>query len=188
MRATGGAVDVVEVTGQLFFSVVFRPGDVPWRARHRLDGNEYQQAYDTNKADGYRLHNITSYARGGTVNYAAIWLKQAGPGLRAYHGRSAAQHDQLVDTNTKDGYHPVNVSVAAPTGAGNYAALWVNSAVGGWRSPVHPDAGGLPAAAERAGRSARPARDLRLGLAAGHSAAASSTSCSARRRRGRDRP
>jgi murein DD-endopeptidase MepM/ murein hydrolase activator NlpD len=138
-RATGAGyrpelVDVVEVTGQLFFSVVFRPGDVPWRAQHHLDGNEYQQAYDTNKADGYRLHNITSYARGGTVNYAAIWLKQVGPGLRAYHGRSAAQHDELVDTYTKDGYHPVNVSVAAPTGTRSYAALWVNSAVGGWRS------------------------------------------------------
>ena len=40
-----GARRRVEVTGQLFFSVVFRPGDVPWRAQHHLDGNEYQQAY-----------------------------------------------------------------------------------------------------------------------------------------------
>ena len=136
-----------------------------------------QQAYDTNKADGYRLHNITSFARGGTVNYAAIWLKQVGPGLRAYHGRSAAQHDEFVDTYTKDGYHPVNVSVAAPTGTRSYAALWVNSAVGGWRSRSTLS----PAAYqqlwnEQAGQLA--GTGPRLGLAGGPLGAGRSPSCS----------
>jgi hypothetical protein len=99
-------VDVCEVGPNLIFSAVFRPNDVAWRAQHHLDGAEYQQAYDTNKVDGNRLHNITSYARGGVVNYAAIWLKQAGPSLRAYHGRSAEQHEQLVDTYTRTATTP----------------------------------------------------------------------------------
>ncbi len=138
-RATGAGyhpelVDVGEMGPNLIFSAVFRPNDVAWRAQHHMDGNEYQQAYDTNKADGYRLHNITSYARGGVVNCAAIWLKQAGPSLRAYHGKSAAEHDQLVDTHTDDGYYPVNVSVASPKGARSYAALWHLGDPGGWRS------------------------------------------------------
>lgn len=127
-------VDIHEVVGQRFFNVVFRPGGVDWRAQHHMDDTEYQHAFETNGNDGFRLHNLTSYPRSGTVNYAAIWLKDSGPELRAYHGRSAQEHDQLVDTYTHDGYHPINVTVAAPAGTLSYAALWAKDDVGGWQS------------------------------------------------------
>ena len=135
-------VDVYEHDGKRFFNAIFRPREVAWRAQHHMDFDEYQEAYNTNKADGYRLHNITSYPRGGGVNYAAIWLKRSGPSQRAYHGRSLDNHEEQVERNTQDGYHPVNVSVAAPNGVRSYAALWAKSDVGGWRSKsaLTPDA------------------------------------------------
>ena len=127
-------VDVHEHGGDRFFNAIFRPADVAWRAEHHMDSGEYQAAFDTAKADGFHLHQITSYPRGGSVNYAAIWVKGASPALRAYHGRSRDEHQAQVERNEHDGYHPVNVSVAAPNGVPSYAALWAKSDVGGWRS------------------------------------------------------
>lgn len=131
-----------EHDGKRFYNAIFRPKEVDYRAQHHMNFDEYQEAYVQNDADGYALHNIASYPRGGVPNYAAVWLKQGGPAVRGYHGRTAAQHEEQVARNERDGYHPVNVSVVAPDGVRSYSALWIKSDAGGWRSKsmLTPDA------------------------------------------------
>lgn len=135
-------VDVYEHGGRRFYNAIFRPKKEEWRAEHHMNFKEYQAAYDQAKADGYRLHNIASYPRGRGVNYAAIWLQVSGPRIRAYHRLTIEEHDAQVERNERDGYHPVNVSVASPSGSPSYSALWVKSDAGGWRSKsmLTPDA------------------------------------------------
>ena len=133
--------DGYEVKGHTFFNVIFRPpASVAWLARHGMSAAEYQTQFDTATKDGYRLTNLTTYVSGGSVTYAAIFDKSAGPAWRAYHGVNTPEHQKHFDEWTKAGYVPVNISITAVGGTPQFAAFYVQHDVGGF---VH--LGGLTA-------------------------------------------
>lgn len=130
-------VDAHEVDRAVYLNVIFRPLDgIGWIAQHGLTASAYQTLYTNSVNSGYRLINVTSYVYGGTVYYAAIFYKQSGPTVAAYHGYTAAQHQTQVSSLTRAGYHPVNISVAAPSGTPLYTALWVQESVGVFDAPA----------------------------------------------------
>lgn len=124
-------IDGYDVNGKTYFNVIFRPSNgKPWLARHGQTGGTYQAEFDKWTNQGYRLEHVESYLSGGSARYAAIFVKTSGPAWTAYHGRTAAQHQQQFDSLTKQGYRPVNVSVVSLSGQRYYTALYEKRNVG----------------------------------------------------------
>jgi hypothetical protein len=86
----------------------------------------------TNKK--YRLAHVTSYwshAR-NRICYAALFEKSPGAEFSAYHGRSKAEHEALIETLKGQGFAPVEVSVVSAGGQRSYTARWEKRDVGQW--------------------------------------------------------
>lgn len=93
-------------------------------ARHGLDAQQYQAAFDTLSKQGYRLTFVNGYAVGGKPYYAGIWQKSAGPATAARHGLTAEQYQAAVDDMTKQGYGVSHVSVLSVGGSPRFAAIF----------------------------------------------------------------
>ncbi len=127
-----------------WFNVIFRPATgVTYEARHGMDGSEYQAEFNTWVKDKkYRLTHVESYwsvAR-GRICYAALFEKSPGPEFAAYHGRSKADHEGLIETLKGQGFAPSEVSVVSAGGQRSYTARWEKKDAGAWeiRSTLSP--------------------------------------------------
>src|SRR5215208_1568775 len=124
-------VDAYNYKGKVYFNAVFRPeGAVKWSAVHGLNGEQYQDAFDKNRAAGYKLRQVDSYPSGGGVRYAAVFVKDAGPDVAAYHGLTAAEHQKKFDELTAGPWKPRNISVVSVGGQRFYTALYENLGAG----------------------------------------------------------
>ncbi|HEV7892792.1 MAG TPA: peptidoglycan DD-metalloendopeptidase family protein [Pyrinomonadaceae bacterium] len=124
-------VDAYNFNGKVYFNAVFRPeGGVKWAAVHGLTGAQYQEAFDKNKAAGYKLRQVDSYLSGNQVRYAAVFVKDAGPAIVAYHGVSADEHQKKFDELTAGPWKPKNISVVSVGGQRFYTALYENLGAG----------------------------------------------------------
>ncbi|RMG61658.1 MAG: hypothetical protein D6715_13210, partial [Calditrichaeota bacterium] len=124
-------VDAYTVKGKTYFNVVFRPaGGVPWVAFHGLTADRYESEIEKWRNRGFRLAHVECYVQGGQIYYAAIFVKQSGPDWREYHGKTFAQHQQLFNAWTAQGYEPVNLAVATAGGTPRVAALYVKKGSG----------------------------------------------------------
>ena len=118
-------VDGFSSKGKTFFNVVFRPeGAVKWSAVHNLNGTQYQDVFDKRKAAGFRLAQVDSYPDGNVIRYAAVFIKDGGPAVAAYHGLSAAEHQKKFDELTGGQWRPKNISVVSIGGNRFYTALY----------------------------------------------------------------
>src|SRR2546425_1248781 len=98
-----------------------------WVARHGLTSSEYQSAFDSFGARGYRLVEVSGYSVGNQALYAAIWEQSAGPPRVARHGLSSGQYQAEFDQLVAQGYRLVDVSGYAVNGQALYAAIWEHS-------------------------------------------------------------
>lgn len=96
----------------------------PWVAAHGLTASQYQTAFNTHTANGYRLTHISGYEVGGEARYAAIWEQRGGPTWFAYHGHSSSEHQSKFDTFGGCRYRLVEVSGYDVGGSANFAAVW----------------------------------------------------------------
>lgn len=117
-------IDGFEFKNRVYFNVVFRPGAAGWAASHNLTGDQYQDVVDTRRKQGYRLRQVESYRVGNSIRYAAVFAKDGGQPVTAYHGRTAAEHQKEFDSLTKNGWRPISLSVASLNGERYYAALY----------------------------------------------------------------
>jgi murein DD-endopeptidase MepM/ murein hydrolase activator NlpD len=126
-------VDGFDANGSTYFNAIFRPaGNVPWVARHGLTGSQYQSEFNTWIGAGYRVLQVDSYLSGGSVRYAVIFTKEAGPSQVAYHGVTEVTHQSNFNTYVAQGYRLVNASVVSIGGTRYVTALYDKAAVGGW--------------------------------------------------------
>ncbi|KAG7284525.1 hypothetical protein NEMBOFW57_010900 [Staphylotrichum longicolle] len=98
-----------------------------WTARHGLTSAQYQQAFDSNVAQGYRPKHVDGYAVGNMAYFAAIWDKSPAPGNGAWvarHGLTSAQYQAEVDKWVGQGFRIAHVSGYADGGQARYAALF----------------------------------------------------------------
>lgn len=103
------------------------PGPVT-AARHGLDPQQYQAAFDAMAKQGYRLTFVNGYAVGGKPYYAGIWQKGAGPATAARHGLTAEQYQAAVDAMSKQGYGVAHVSAFSQGGTPRFAAIFQKDA------------------------------------------------------------
>lgn len=128
-------VDGFNHNGKVYFNVVFRPekGAV-WSAVHNLNGNQYQAEFDKRKGLGYRLKHVDSYLAGNQILYAAVFVKDGGPAVAAYHGLSAADHQKKLDELTAAQWRPRIISVVSVGGNRIYTAQYEKINVGAWEA------------------------------------------------------
>jgi len=111
--------------GKTLVNVIFRPTDgVSWSAKHGLTAAQYQVEFNAEKSAGRRLLNLNNYIENGNILYAGIWVDTSTPGLQAYHGKNATEHQTLFDQFFKEGFMPINVSVVSKNGDRTYAAFY----------------------------------------------------------------
>ncbi len=104
-----------------------------WVARHGMTSAQYQSAFDSYVAQGYRPRHVAGYAVGNTAQFAAIWDKSPAPGNGAWvarHGMTSAQYQAEFDKWVGQGLKLVHVSGYAEGGQAKYAALWERPADG----------------------------------------------------------
>jgi CubicO group peptidase (beta-lactamase class C family) len=104
----------------------------PWVARHGMTSAEYQAAFDSYAAGGYRLLEVSGYSVGSEDLYAAIWDHALGPARVARHGMSGDQYQSEFDSLVGQGYRLVDVSGYAVADQPRYAAIWEKSAGPAW--------------------------------------------------------
>ena len=111
-----------------------------WEARHGLTTDQYQEAFDQFKAEGFRLMHVDGYAIGNTDYYAAIWEKESGHPRRARHRMTSDRYQCDFDNYKYQGYRLRRVSGYTRNGSSRYAAIWENT--GGWTASdiAHIDA------------------------------------------------
>jgi hypothetical protein len=126
-------IDGFSARGRTYFNVIFAPKDgIRRRYYHGLTAGGYQTQYDRAKADGFRLVHVDSYERGRGTRYAAIFAKDDGPEVRAYHGKSPAFHADRFKALKQQGFRPKVVSVVSHDGHRQITALYEKVKVGGF--------------------------------------------------------
>lgn len=128
-------VDAYDVNGKTFFNAVFRYNSNNYEVvvRHNMTkevfGQQYKEWVDNNK---YRLQQLDSYLDGGTVKWAAIFIKKPGMPQQqpAYYGVTPQQHQQWFEEFSSKGFVPVNVSVVSSGGKLYYTAFYEKRDVG----------------------------------------------------------
>jgi len=117
--------DAFDVAGTVRFNALFSPDQgSPWRAFHDLTGSQYQALFDDLTSDDFRPRQVDSYRSGGGVRYAGVFVREDGPDFDAYHGLTAAQHQDRLDDLTADGLRPVSISVVTVRGTRRYTAIY----------------------------------------------------------------
>ena len=126
-------VDGFDVGGHTFFNMIFHPNDgTVWESHVGLNASAYQTQFDKMKAQGFRPLHVETFRNGGNALYAGIWVKAAGPEWNAYHGKSAAEHQALFDSLTKQGFVPTTMSAVEVSGGPLFTALYEKRNVGGF--------------------------------------------------------
>ena len=101
-----------------------KQGGAPWAARHGMNGEQYQAAFNDFSQKGYRLSFINGYSVGGKAYYAAIWSKSRGPAWAARHGMDAKQYQAAVDEFVGKGYRLSHVSAYTVGNTPRFAAIF----------------------------------------------------------------
>ncbi len=125
-------INFYNVGDEVFVNAIFRPAKTGWLARHGLNGAEYQDLYDEYVKNGsYKLKQVDSYVKSGQIRYAVILVKGDSTNMPAYHGITAAEHQDKFDAWTAQGFVPVNLSVTSIGGQRRYAAFYEKKNVSG---------------------------------------------------------
>lgn len=103
-----------------------------WVANHGLTGDDYQAAFDSLTAQGYRLLRLCGYTVNGQDFYASIWDQSPGPAWVGMHRVPGAEYQAQFDQLTAQGYRPVDISGYELNGSDAYTAIFEQSDVSGW--------------------------------------------------------
>jgi len=121
------------VNGQDRYAAIWTKESGPaWIARHGLTSAQYQSAFDSYTAQGYRPIDVSGYSVNGQDRYAAIWTKESGPAWIARHGLTSTQYQSAFDSYTAQGYRPIDVSGYSVNGQDRYAAIWTKESGPAW--------------------------------------------------------
>jgi hypothetical protein len=97
-----------------------------------MSASGYQSRFDSLTSQGYRPASVESYLHNGQIRYAGIWVKSSGPDYFAFHGYSATDYQNMLNTKTAAGYLPANVSAVSVNGALSYTGLPLKRSLGSW--------------------------------------------------------
>ena len=124
VHVSGYAVNNVD-----YYAAIWTKASGPaWIARHGMTSAQYQQEFNADIANGYRLTDVSGYGLNGADYYAAIFEKVSSGPWQARHAMNAAQYQQTFSDLYYQGYRPSVVSGFTVNGTDRYAAIWENYA------------------------------------------------------------
>lgn len=124
-------LDGYNVSGSVFYNMVWQPANLAWRAYHGQSAAAYQQVFNQATADGFVAVHVDSHITGSGPRYNVIFEKKALATL-ARHNLSYAQHLQVMEQAKDLGMRPVSVSVVSSGGERRYTTLYHKQPVGSW--------------------------------------------------------
>lgn len=95
-----------------------------FEAYHGVSPDEHQRRFDRLSATGYRMISLSVYGPPKGARYAAVWVQRPGPNYVAFHGRSAANYQSMIDTLTPQGFVPVLLSATGGPGGEIFAGVF----------------------------------------------------------------
>ncbi len=114
-------------SGQVRFAAIFDKSAGPaWLARHGMSAGDYQQQFNTQRANGFHPVMVNGYPTARGIQYAAIWEQGDSLPWQARHSQSPEAYQQNVTELRYQGYRPVAISGFADPNGAQYAALWQN--------------------------------------------------------------
>ena len=113
-----------------FAAIWEKSSTAPWVARHGLTSAQYQSAFNTYTAQGYRPRFVNGYTVSNSARFVAYWDKSPAPagGWVARHGITSAQYQSEFNNWLAQGFRLVHISGYQDAGQARYAALWEKSA------------------------------------------------------------
>ena len=124
-------LDGYNVSGSVFYNMVWQPSNLAWRAYHGRSSASYQTVFNQAIADGYVPVHVDSHSSGIGPRYSVIFEKKALATL-ARHDLSYAQHVGVMEQAKDLGMRPVSVSVISSGGERRYTTLYHKAPVGSW--------------------------------------------------------
>jgi CubicO group peptidase (beta-lactamase class C family) len=124
-------LDVCGGLAEPIFATVWEPANgADWLARHDLDGDAWQTAFEQAARDGFRLRLVCAYEWGGRDLYAGIWEREGPIGWQGRHRLDGDTYQLEFDDLRLAGYRPACVS-GCSTGVGDrFAAVFDNYDLG----------------------------------------------------------
>ncbi len=114
------------VGGQPRYAAIFEKKSGPaWFARHGLNSDAYQAAFDDAVSKGFRLQHVCGYSVDDQPYFAAIWEQREGAGWQARDNLTSAQYQAAFDEFTQQGMRLVDVSGYGVGGQALYAGIWI---------------------------------------------------------------
>lgn len=111
--------------GTTLFAAIWEKKKGPkWRARHNMTSSVYQNEFNDNSKQGYRLKHVSGYSEKGQARFAAIWEKTSGPSYGARHGLSHTNYQNEFDNFRYQGYRIRKVDGYSVSGKPMFAAIW----------------------------------------------------------------
>lgn len=103
-----------------------------WITKHGMTSSQYQNEFNVNAQNGYRLTSVNGYTTNGAERYIALWEKVTGPAMVARHSMTASEYQTAFNTYTKQGYRLTQVSGYAVNKVAQFAAIWEKKSGGAW--------------------------------------------------------
>lgn len=100
--------------------------------QHSMTASEFQTAFNTYTAQGYRLTRISGYTVNNVPQFAAIWEIKSGGAWVAKHNMTASEYQTNFNTYTAQGYRLKDISGYVVNGTEYFAAIWEVGSGGAW--------------------------------------------------------
>jgi hypothetical protein len=96
----------------------------PWVARHGLNAQQFQQHFDKNVAQGFRLMDV-SVADGGV--FAGLWEKGGGPAWESRAGLDSQAFTNNFNEKSGAGFRPIDIEGYQEGGKTKFAVIWTKN-------------------------------------------------------------
>ncbi len=115
--------------GQARFASIWTDSDGRgWKARHGMDGAEFQAEFDRALAEGFALRQVSGYRQGIERRFVALWEHAPDEDYAARHGLTEEELRAAHQSHTAQGQNLSWLSVWPDTGRPRYAAIWTSHA------------------------------------------------------------
>jgi Bacterial tandem repeat domain 1/Papain family cysteine protease len=112
-------------SGRSRFASLWEPADGRgWKARHGMDTDDFQAAFDEGVSQGFVVRKVSGYRVGIERRFVAIWEHAPGEAVMVRHGMTREDLDRLSSEYAATGMRSSWLSGYPDTGRAKFSAVW----------------------------------------------------------------